>query len=124
LTDAVLVAEDIIPGWHIYRAQKNSGQIDNDDIDIWPQSWLGVLTENDPLFTFPEPPKPEDSIKSEFAIMCNMISETTSFTLNEGYRFVSACVLAGYNPADDGNVMYWFMERVYNRLHETEQRIP
>lgn len=115
MTHAELVIQDIIPGYILTRAKIDyivEGQT------IWPAGYYGVVFCNDPEFVFPELPAPpgDDDAPNEFDTIVRQVEEF-GFTMDQGYRFVCACIQAGYNPQEDGVVMYWFLEHVYKKLH-------
>lgn len=120
MTNATIEVHNILPGWSLYRAQKDDPKADGQDESDWPQGWLGVVYCNDPLFVFPDPPKPPENDSnewSEFDSMACEYNQKFGFSLDEGYRFIEACKLVGYNPDEDGFVMGWFLAHVYNTMH-------
>lgn len=110
LTESTTIIENIVPGYLLARATKSD--------EDWPAGHYGVIRMNDPLFVFPELPKPptvEEGINDFDKTVCAV--EEFGFTLDQGYHFTTACIAAGYSPDTDGKVMSWFLEHVYNQLH-------
>lgn len=110
LTESSIIIEDIVPGYLLARGVK--------DHEEWPAGHYAVIRCNDPIFVFPDLPKPptEDEGINDFDQTVRAVEEF-GFTLDQGYHFTTACIAAGYAPETDGRVMYWFLEYVYNRIH-------
>lgn len=107
------VIDEIIPGYSIHRAKVEA-------TNVWPADYYGLIDINNPTFVFPEiptPPLDTDDFPSPFDQLVINYNEVLLSAV-EGYRFVKACMDAGYNLEDHGyNVFDWFFRHVYARLH-------
>lgn len=123
IAEAVMVREDIVPGYHLVRATKGS--------DHWPADHYGLVVVNGPLVTWeglPETPDPlfgmsDDEIDSlreddprwdpSEALLNFAVARRPYFRMDplDGALFVEACTQAGYDKSQ-GCVVVWFFSHL------------
>lgn len=118
-TDAVTIKENILPGYFLVKASKTY-------CNDWKEGQLGLVRQNDPDFVWDNPgPDPTAGMTDEeienlspgvwgesvkWMKKVEKIEETFRSDPMTSYRFVSACIAAGYDPEKDGyNVVMWFV---------------
>lgn len=116
--EAELVKSDVLPGYSLYRATKNTSR--------WPRGWFGLVSSNDPAFVFKGPllndpcaGLTEDDLDAmpeypegydEFCTVANELSRVKIDNLIDAHRFVEACRAAGFDPAVHGTQLgYWLL---------------
>lgn len=123
---AVMVAENVIPGFHLMQATQGSRH--------WKKGWYGLVEVNDPTLVF-EGPLLQDPTHGWSDDAINAMSQEVQAALGRydesvekleealvvdagtGYRIVSACMEAGYNRKEDGFIHYWLMNYMATMAH-------
>ncbi len=107
--DAQCVLREIIPGYQLYISIK--------DHEEWPKGQYGLVRCNDPDFVFAIPKDRDDEGEWYDFILYEFLMEPLT-----GYNFVSACMAAGWNQKEHGDVAIWFVERILERLKKNESQ--
>jgi len=127
LTDAVILKEEILPGYHLMKAMK--------DAEGWKKDQFGLIRQNDPDFVWDNPgPEPCAGMPDEEINNCpeekwdrqtewqkkveqiekNFISDPMTC-----YEFVATCMAVGYDPKKDGfNVVMWFIHYCAEKIEK------
>lgn len=123
-TNAVDYGE-VLPGWGLYRAQKDDQEID----PVWPKDHWGLIQCNDPDFVWEVTPeldpsfgKTDDQINAETPeeweaseAWLKKVAEFSNDLISDpktGYQLVAAAVEAGYDLETDGRFEAWFFHRM------------
>lgn len=129
VTEAETLIEDIIPGYRLTVAMK--------DAEDWPKGYYGLVRGNDPDFVWPpddyidpfsgmtdeeieaadeKAPDPRWQEWYDFASFIARIRDRFNTHPIIGWHFINACQECGYDHYYDGDVIYWFIDRVNRRL--------
>ena len=106
------------------------------DVDGWKSGQYALVVCNDPSYIFKTPPRlqpvwndadDDKSLDAEDA----WLAEATAFisdlkqalSLNECHNLVGACVVAGYDRAEDGDVAFWLYDRIAKLIQDDKANI-
>lgn len=120
ITKAVIVQQDILPGFSLYQAQVDSPE--------WPKGWYGLVECNDPTVVFPGPlladptfGMPDDQLNAlpafpdgydEFIETADTLGEKLVLPAMAGYRIIQASMQLGYSDVDHGFLQFWLMHHL------------
>ncbi|MBU9199964.1 hypothetical protein KTD31_00925 [Burkholderia multivorans] len=124
IAEAVMVVENVIPGFHLMQAARGSRH--------WKKGWYGLVESNDPTLVFEGPLLPDpthgwsdDAINAmspevqarlgRYDASVELLEDALVVDARTGYRIVTACIEAGYNPKEDGFLHYWLMNYMATR---------
>ena len=122
-TKAVIVQQDILPGFSLYQAQVDAAD--------WPKGWYGLVECNDPTFVFAGPLLSDptfgmsdealNALKDfpagydEFCAAADAVGEKLVGCPMAGYSLVRACMEVGYRRTD-GHVHYWLLHHLATKV--------
>jgi len=130
MTESKLVIQNVIPGYVLTVATK--------DVGIWKAGMHALVWENDPTLVFPalmEDPllyftddyinglafdSPEWIRYENYAEVVRECEFYNHVSLNESWGLVDACIQAGYDPDEDGDVMGWVVDYIARKLAVAE----
>lgn len=131
LANAVVIKGNIVPGFTLMKATTFT--------DGWAAGQYGLVESDDPTFIFSGPiladplagipgdelvkiPSEDPRWSKSLDHMCYAGSIMQNFNTDPvtGWRLVQACILAGFNPQDDGDVMYWLVNHMATQLPEAQ----
>lgn len=104
LTKAELVQEDVLPGFHLYQAQR-------DYSPEWMAGEYGLVEYNFPIMIFSQ------SYMESLTSGKDIHQEMTLAPLT-GYHVVNAAFLCGWNPKDTPHIEHWIMKKLVEAIEK------